>query len=149
VIAPESPAPTDSPVLLDTDVFSSLLFGGPDATWYDTAVAGREMLLSAFSHGEVLAGAAMREWGPRRMDELEGLLGRMVLLEVTEDVVRSYASVRAEAKRIGHPLHGPSQLIDRWIAATALAYQVPLLTGNRKHFDGFPGLELVEVRAAP
>lgn len=142
---PGSPAPTDSPVLLDTDVVSALFFGGLDAARYDTAVSGREMLLSSFSQGEVLAGAAMREWGPRRMDELERLLGRMVVLEVTENVVRGYASVRAEAKRIGHPLHGPSQSIDRWIAATALAYQVPLLTGNRKHFDGFPGLELVEV----
>jgi len=145
VSAPGSPAPIDSSVLLDTDVFSALLFGGPDATRYDTAISGRETLLSSFSQGEVLAGAAMREWGPRRLDELEGLLDRMVLLEVTADVVRGYASIRAEAKRIGHPLDGPSQLIDRWIAATALAYRVPLLTGNRKHFDGFPGLELVEV----
>lgn len=110
--APGSPAPIYSPVLLDTNVFSALLFGGPDVTRYDTAVSGRETLLSSFSQGEVLAGAAMREWGPRRMDELEKLLSRMVLLEVTDDVVRSYASVRAEAKRIGHPLHGPSQ-VDR------------------------------------
>jgi len=106
-------AATDVAVLLDTDVFSVLFFGGAEAERYDAAVDGREMLLSAFSQGEVLAGAAMRDWGPRRMAELEGLLGRMVLLEVTEDVVRAYARVRAQAKRDGHPLHGPAQAIDR------------------------------------
>jgi predicted nucleic acid-binding protein len=54
VSSPGSPAPIDSPVLLDTDVFSALFFGGADAARYDTAVAGREILLSSFSQGEVL-----------------------------------------------------------------------------------------------
>jgi len=36
-------------------------------------------------------------------------------------------------------------MIDRWIAATALHYHVPLLTGNRRHFQDFPGLRLVEL----
>jgi len=54
VSSPGSPAPIDSPVLLDTDVFSALFFGGADAARSDTAVAGREILLSSFSQGEVL-----------------------------------------------------------------------------------------------
>lgn len=138
-------ASDDSAVLLDTDVFSVLFFKGRDAQRYDVAVAGCEMLLSAFSQAEVLAGAEMRGWGERRLAALEQVFGSMVILEVTEGVVRSYARVRALVKRIGHPLHGDAQFVDRWIAATALEYQVPLLTGNRKHYQDLPGLRLVDV----
>ncbi|HWK25343.1 MAG TPA: PIN domain-containing protein [Solirubrobacter sp.] len=136
---------SDDSVLLDTDVFSVLFLNGRDAQRYDAAVAGREMLLSAFSQAEVLAGAEMRGWGERRLAALEQVFASIVILEVTEGVVRSYARVRALAKRLGHPLHGDAQLVDRWIAATALEYQVPLLTGNRKHYGELPGLRLVEV----
>jgi predicted nucleic acid-binding protein len=32
---------------------------------------------------------------------------------------------------------------DAWIAATAMAYKVPLITHNRKHFEGVAGLKVI------
>lgn len=41
-------------------------------------------------------------------------------------------------KRMGDNPH-----MDMWQAATALRYQVPLVTHNKKHFVGFPNLQLI------
>ena|GEM_PF-4127519 len=99
---PVSPPLNDASVLLDTDVFSGLFFGGEHAARLDAAVEGREMLLSAFSQAEVLAGAAMREWGPTRLQALDDLFARLVILDVTEDVVRQGTRTR-EAHRTPTP----------------------------------------------
>jgi predicted nucleic acid-binding protein len=32
---------------------------------------------------------------------------------------------------------------DLWIAATAVHFDVPLATNNRRHFEGIPGLRLL------
>jgi hypothetical protein len=31
----------------------------------------------------------------------------------------------------------------RWIAACAVRYGIPLVTHNRRHFEGIPGLEMI------
>ncbi|WP_434740265.1 hypothetical protein [Micromonospora sp. SH-82] len=43
----------------------------------------------------------------------------------------------------GHPLGQAPQTNDLWICATAIRYEAPLLTRNRRHFDGFPGLAVL------
>lgn len=97
------------------------------------------MLMSFVALGELLAGAAAREWGPRRRDELASFVGRYPVLESNRAVAESYAFIRNEMRGIGRS----SSDNDTWIAATALAYQLPLVTHNRRHFDPVPGLELV------
>jgi tRNA(fMet)-specific endonuclease VapC len=32
---------------------------------------------------------------------------------------------------------------DAWIAATAIRYNLPLVTHNRRHFDGITGLQVI------
>jgi tRNA(fMet)-specific endonuclease VapC len=32
---------------------------------------------------------------------------------------------------------------DAWIAATAIVYRAPLITHNRKHFEGIAGLKVI------
>ena len=45
--------------------------------------------------------------------------------------------------RLGHPLGHRANANDLWIAACAVHYRLPLVTGNVRHFDGLPGLELL------
>jgi predicted nucleic acid-binding protein len=36
---------------------------------------------------------------------------------------------------------------DLWIATSAIRHSIPLLTHNRKHFDGIPRLKIVSAEA--
>ena len=48
------------------------------------------------------------------------------------------------AGRLGHPLCRQVHSNDLWIAACAVFYRVPLVTGNGRHFVGLPGLTVLE-----
>jgi len=54
--------------------------------------------------------------------------------------VRPYRD--ADAKLVSIPGH-PIAPGDAWIAAAALAFRIPLVTHNRKHFEHVPGLIVV------
>ena len=129
-------------ILLDTDAFSAV-FRDPADHPYHGVTEGRRLVITLFTCAETLAGATQANWGPARVARLEEALARLGVIQVTMRIVRTYAEVTATAARIGHALAGPTQVTDRWIAATAIRHQLPLLTGNTRHFDGFPGLNLV------
>jgi tRNA(fMet)-specific endonuclease VapC len=129
-------------ILLDTDAFSAV-FRDPADHPYRSVTDGRRLIITLFTCAETLAGAAQANWGPARVARLEAALARLGIVQITMRIVRTYADVTATATRIGHPLAGPTQVTDRWIAATAIHHNLPLLTGNTRHFDDFPGLTLV------
>ena len=55
-------------------------------------------------------------------------------------VALTYAGLSRELRHQGRPIGSN----DTWIAATALAHQVPLLTRNIGHFERVAGLEIRE-----
>lgn len=139
--------------LLDTDVFSALYVtppqvekqGHPVAAW-STALTGRRPLISFQTRAEVLSGAYLAGWGEKRLEAVTAKLDSMPTIDEDRAVVEAYARLLAAAQKAGHPFgnrahHGG----DRWIAACAIAKGVPLLTGNRKHFDRAPGLTLLAI----
>lgn len=141
-------------ILLDTDVFSALYVtppeivarqGHPVGDW--TAVlTGQRPMISFQTRAEALSGALRANWGKKRMDGLTRKLDSTPTIDEDRDVVDAYARLLADAQRAGHPFGTPKQHVgDRWIAACAIAKQVPLLTGNLKHFANAPGLELLDV----
>lgn len=143
MIAANGPRAGDAEaVLLDTDVFSHLLRGGERAARWLPHVTGRYVLVSFITAGELKAWAESRNWGQVKRDALAARLRSTVVVPYDSALIDEYGHLFAEAKRLGHPLVGATQVADRWIAATARVLDVPLLTGNRRHFDGLPGLEL-------
>lgn len=58
---------------------------------------------------------------------------------VNEDVCLRWAEVKALAKQKGRPI----SISDAWIAATALAHAVPLVTHNPSDFYNVPGLTVI------
>lgn len=94
----------------------------------------------------MLSGAYLAGWGEKRLEAVVAILDSMPTIDEDRAVVEAYARLLAAAQEAGHPFgnnahHGG----DRWIAACAIAKGVPLLTGNRKHFDGAPGLTLLTI----
>ncbi|WP_433675682.1 PIN domain-containing protein [Microbacterium gorillae] len=138
--------------LLDTDVYSALFItpagvvarqGHPVAAWR-LALAGSRPVISFQTRAEVLAGALLAGWGQKRLDQTRAQLDATPTVDEDVDVVDAYSRLLADARSLGHPLGTAKDHVgDRWIAACAIAKQLPLLTGNTKHFRGAPGLELI------
>lgn len=84
--------------------------------------------------GELAAGASL---GDRRA--WEGFLGPFYVLPSSPEVSWHYGQAFRHLQKNGQ-LIGAN---DMWIAATALAYQMPLVTANVDHFHRVPGLDVV------
>ena len=83
--------------------------------------------------GEMAAGLSLSErqiW--------ERFLGPFFVLASNNDVCWEYGKVFRHLQRNGQLIGGN----DLWIAATALAYGMPIVTSNVEHFRRVPGLEV-------
>ena len=68
--------------------------------------------------------------------KLELLLGNLTVVEVGETEAKAYADVRLSVKK---KTIGPNDL---WIAAHAIALDLPLVTNNTREFSRVPGLTI-------
>jgi predicted nucleic acid-binding protein len=139
---------SDLAVLIDTDVFS-LLFVDPRRpdkrrTGWRNALAGRAVVIAAQTRAEVLAGARMADWGPPRYADLLAQLDATATLPVTAARVAAYAELKAECRRMGHSLWQKLHDGDRWVAASAIAFELPLLAGDAI-YEGVPGVRPVHM----
>jgi toxin FitB len=64
-------------------------------------------------------------------------------LPIDAGIARAFATVAHAVKTVGRQPR--ARIMDLWIAATALALQLPLYTRNAEDFEGLEGL--IEVRA--
>jgi tRNA(fMet)-specific endonuclease VapC len=129
-------------VVVDTDVFS-LLFRGQDVEQYRRHLDGAVPVLSFASVGELHFGATRANWGERRQQALEEAIRRYVVAPYNEELAKLWGTLKAQAMNSGHALGANAQTNDLWICATAIYHDAPLLTANRRHFEGFPGLSLL------
>jgi predicted nucleic acid-binding protein len=127
-------------VLLDTDVFSYLMEASdPRGLPYLRHVEGRTTALSFITIGELLFGAFQRDWGERRIAELEKRLEAAFVLPFDQETAVAYGRLKARLRRQGRILADN----DLWIAALAVRHSVPLVSNNRTHFERIPGLVLI------
>ena len=129
--------------VLDTDVFSILIEHRPQADKFSALLGGVDTALAFPSVAELTHGAHRAGWGRARLDWLETEIARHGLLMPTDDLLRLCGVLRAVATRLGHPLGQQVHTNDLWIAACAVYYRLPLVTGNGRHFAGLPELEVV------
>lgn len=128
-------------VLLDTDVFSYLLKNDTRALLYRPHVRGKTIAVSFVTVGELYAWAERKAWGEARRTELERSLRSAVIVPFDLEVCKVYAKLSNLKTKEGADRTIAAN--DRWIAACALRHQIPLVTNNRKHFDGIPNLTIV------
>jgi tRNA(fMet)-specific endonuclease VapC len=129
--------------IVDTDVFSCLWQRRDGYRDFARRLTGRTPALSFVSVGEARFGAAKNNWGPRRLSELQDALRRYLIVPFDDQMPQVWGSLKAQAVSIGHPLGQAHHTNDLWIAATAIFHDAPLLTGNTRHFEGFPNLDLL------
>ena len=119
--------------MLDTD---TCIYARKQPAGFKPRLALHECGISIIVLGEL-------EWGvarSRRFEEnraaLRALVAAVQVIDLNTDVAREYGRLRAHLRSIGQPI-GPNDL---WIAAHALARDVPLITHNLTEFRRVPGL---------
>jgi len=124
--------------VVDTNILSDLFRGEPSVRGFLSEFESIYVPVTVL--GELLFGFVLgsREMeNRRRLDQF--LSQRSVeILPVSPSVAEHYASVMASLRRNGTPL--PTN--DVWIAATACAEKVPLISRDR-HFSKINGLQLI------
>jgi predicted nucleic acid-binding protein len=130
-------------VLVDTDAFSHLWQNQAAAAPLASKLAGAVPVIGFTTVGELHFGAAKAGWGARRISQLEEAIRRYVVAPYDDDLARLWGRLKSQAQQAGHPLGQYDHTNDLWICATAIYYDAPLLTLNRRHFAGFPGLSVL------
>lgn len=125
-------------VLIDTDVFVDrerdgrpLATAVGDEPWTVSVITVSELL-----HGIYRASGAVRA---RRRAWVEGLLAGIETIPITTPVARVHADVWAGLARQGTVVGQH----DLWIAATALAHGLGVVTRNERDFARIPGLRVL------
>lgn len=126
-------------VILDTNIVSYLMKGGPLAEAYAPHVQGRLLAIAFITVGEMYFGAEYNNWGEKKRKEPETTLRNFVVIPYDHEIARCYGRLMAERKRNGQPI-APN---DAWIAACALRHASPLVTHNKKDFTGITSLEVI------
>ena len=123
--------------LLDTNWIITFLKGRQDAIDLVADLTDQGFGFSVVSYGEAYEGLVGSLDFDQRIQALDQLASLADLLNADVDIAVRYATVRSDLRQ-------KSQLIpdnDLWIAATALAHDLELVTRDR-HFERVPGLKL-------
>ena len=116
-----------------------LFKGDTRADLFRKHIQGRLLGISFMTLAELERWPLERNWGPSRRADLEAHLRHYTILPVNRDLCHWWAVVSFEARRRGHPI----QAADAWIAATALHYDVPLITNNAADYSKVRGIVLL------
>ena len=128
--------PTDP---LDMNVVSFALKGDPRVELYAPQLQGCKMALSFMTVAELFQWAAVRKWGPRRVDRFREALEQYIFLPVDIESRSPWGEIREKCRAKGHPISPRGA----WIAATARRFRLPLATHNPADFEIVDGLGIL------
>jgi len=127
-------------VLIDTAPLIALERGGATAR-LDASVGEEERGISVITASELLHGVhradAHRALGRRAF--VEHILAVMDPIPISATIARVHAELWANLEAAGTPIGAH----DLWIAATALAHGLGVVTSNAREFARIPGLRVV------
>ncbi|MGB3409558.1 MAG: PIN domain-containing protein [Microthrixaceae bacterium] len=130
------------PAVVDTDVFSADLI--PDsllAARFRQLTLGRPTFISFQTAAEIRFGAQLRGWGASRLRRMESRLSAAEVVDSGPELIEAYVQLRVTCHRAGHPLAQKIHDADRWVAATAMRLDLPLIA-NDGIFDDVPGIRI-------
>jgi tRNA(fMet)-specific endonuclease VapC len=127
-------------ILLDTNIVSFLHKGDSRAEEYRLYLQGQRLAISFMTAAELYQWAAIRGWGERRKKQLEETFRTdYTVLAFNIEICRKWGEIRATRRALGKPI-SPQ---DAWIAATALHYNLPLVTHTPTDFEDIEELEVI------
>ena len=126
-------------LIVDTDVVSFLLKEDTRAQLYLPHLRGKTLALSFMTLAELYQWAYIRNWGTRKLVRMEEQLDQYVVVPFDKELCKQWAAIAVERQRLGRPI----SVQDAWVAATAIQYDVPLVTHNHDDFTNIAGLRVI------
>ncbi len=132
-------------VLVDTNIAIYLATNRPIVASYQRHLEGSVLALSFASAAELLLTARRAARPERTLEYWRERLPYYVVLFPDLEMCDLWARITVDCYRRGRP----RQDNDLWIAATALRYELPLVTHNRRDFEDVPGLTVISEAPIP
>lgn len=129
-------------VLIDTNIVSYLFL--PHHGLFEKCrevIDDRQCYISFMTRGELMLWPSANRWGAERRLRLAQHVVQYPTLYPDEVVCRLWAETMAQRRRAGRPI----DVADAWIAATAIRWDLPLITANYRDFDELSGLTLIPI----
>ena len=129
-------------VVVDTDVVSFVFKNHPIGSQYDADLADRTLIVSFMTLAELDRWTMQSKWSAPRRNWLRLYLESFVLMPYDRALCTKWAEVTVAAQASGYRI----ECADAWIAATALLYDLPLVTHNRGDYRGVPNLLKIQFK---
>ena len=123
--------------LLDTDVCIEILRGNDDVI-VRRAECVDEVATTWITAGELYYGAAKSRDPSRNRGLVASFLQTLPVLQFTPATARAFGDTKAELERTGMSLADA----DLWIASCALSSAAIVVTGNLRHYERIPDLDI-------
>ena len=130
--------------LVDTDWIIQVLRGDSDAIQTLEELAEGGLAVSLITYGELFQGAFYARDAEQAQSLLREVLAGKDIVSLTEPIMERFAIVRGQLTRNQRQQVGDMDLL---IAATALQYDLTLVTFNVRDFQLIPGLRLYSPRS--
>ncbi len=122
--------------LIDTVRVAEFLKGRATAVTLLASLSHNRLAISLITYGEIYEGIYFGTNPKKHEQSLLAFLRGVEVLSLNKRVMKEFAqirgSLRSSGQLIGH--------MDILIAATAITYDLTLITGNKSHFARIPGL---------
>lgn len=126
--------------LIDTDRVADYLNGRREAVDLLLTLAGEGITISLITYGEMYEGIYFGT-DPRASEAgFRAFLRLADVLPLNRRIMQRFARIRGDLRRQGRIISDPDILI----AATALHYDLTLVTRNVAHFQRVPGLTIYD-----
>ena len=126
--------------LVDTDWIIDALVPVPPALDLLDSLSRGGLAVSIITLAELFEGAYRSPNPADGLRAIRAFLSGYGILNLSEAIIEVFARTRADLRRQGQSLAD----LDLLIAATALTYDLILVTRNRRHFGRVPGLRLYQ-----
>ncbi len=127
--------------LFDTDILSNLVKKRPPPYLIERlrVIPQEKQYISSITIGEIVYGAFKSDQKEKHLTQLKDKLIPLVqLIPFDEKEAFTYGEIRSILEKSGTPLNDT----DLMIAATAVANNLVLITGNEKHFGIIENLQV-------